>query len=142
MLKMQKEDQIQEKSTVVSKIIRVIKNRQFRRAFRSGLRGVFLSFLLFFFLRKIKSATGSDFPIDELPFEIKPEKTFYERVRPFFNLEIAGKTLGILSGFLLVFALDRQIKRTEHATLLLTRSQEYAELLIRACASWKDPGTY
>jgi hypothetical protein len=144
-LKMQEQNQMQEKGTVVSKLIKVIKNRQFRRAFRSGCRGALLSFFLLFFLRRIKSATGSDFPVHDLTFEkleIKSEKTFYELVRSFFNLEIAGKAIGIFSTLLLLLALDRQIQKTEQATLLLTRSREYVDLIIRACVFWKEPGTY
>jgi hypothetical protein len=141
----------QKKNIFFSSIFKELKSRRFKRAFIIGFRSVSLSVLLIFFLRKVKSVAANDSPdgtFNRLPLErikIEPKRTWYQFVRPFLNLEFAGKALGALTGLLLLralLALDAQIKATKASDLELTRAREYIETLVRACKSWKDPGTY
>jgi hypothetical protein len=141
----------QRKNIFMSGILKSLNNRKFKRAFIVGFRSISLSVLLIFFLRKVKSAAANDFPdgpFNRLPveiLEIEPKKTWYQFLRPFLNLEFAGKALGALTGLLLLralLALDAQIKVTKASDLELANAREYIQTLVRACKSWKDPGTY
>jgi hypothetical protein len=141
----------QKKSIFISRIFKALTSRRFKRAFVNGFKGVSLSFLLMFFLRKVKSVAANDspdVPFNRLPLEIieiEPKRTWHKFLGLFLNLEFAGKALGALTGLLLlraVLALDAQIKETKASNLELARAREYIETLVRACKFWKDPGSY
>lgn len=129
---------------LIFRTFNVLNNNNFKKGFTIGFKCVSLTIIVLLFFGKIRKAIAN-VPFDQLPvdqFEVKHKKTWYEIVRPFLNLEVAGKVFGFCTGLLLigtVIALDAEIKKSAEANRLLRGAKNYIDILLEACEMWKDP---
>jgi hypothetical protein len=127
---------------VKNKLLSVMKDEKFRKAFIKGLVFTILTGFFTLFGGNLRRAFGCQFPENaQNIYEIKQKRTWYQWSKSFFTLQIAGKVLGLCTGLILLRALhclDFEIKKSAKLKSDFDRATAYIELLIQSCVKWED----